>query len=35
LFVAIAEELVWERVLERWVISPHFAEVPLGAWSAL
>jgi len=34
LFVPIAEELFWRAWLMRWVISPRFAEVPLGAWSA-
>jgi hypothetical protein len=34
LFVPIAEELFWRAWLMRWVISPKFAEVPLGAWSA-
>jgi len=34
LFVPIAEELFWRAWLMRWVISPQFAEVPLGAWSA-
>lgn len=34
LFVPIAEELFWRGWLMRWLISPHFKEVPLGAWSA-
>ena len=34
LFVPIAEELFWRAWLMRWIISPQFAEVPLGAWSA-
>jgi CAAX prenyl protease-like protein len=34
LFVPIAEELFWRCWLMRWIISPKFAEVPLGAWSA-
>jgi uncharacterized protein len=34
LFVPIAEELFWRAWLMRWIISPHFAEVKLGAWSA-
>ena len=33
-FVPIAEELFWRGWLMRWLISPHFEEVPLGAWSA-
>jgi len=32
--VPIAEELFWRAWLMRWLISPKFAEVPLGAWSA-
>ena len=34
LFVPIAEELFWRGWLMRWIISAHFKEVPLGAWSA-
>jgi CAAX prenyl protease-like protein len=34
LFVPIAEELFWRAWLMRWIISPQFAQVPLGAWSA-
>jgi CAAX prenyl protease-like protein len=33
-FVPIAEELFWRGWLMRWIISPHFEGVPLGAWSA-
>ena len=33
LFVPIAEELFWRAWLMRWIISPRFEEVPLGAWS--
>jgi len=33
-FVPIAEELFWRGWLMRWIISPHFEDVPLGAWSA-
>jgi len=33
-FVPIAEELFWRAWLMRWIVSPQFAEVPLGAWSA-
>jgi CAAX protease family protein len=33
-FVPIAEELFWRGWLMRWLISPDFKEVPLGAWSA-
>ena len=33
-FVPVAEELFWRAWLMRWIISPQFAEVPLGAWSA-
>jgi len=33
-FVPIAEELFWRAWLMRWLIAPHFQEVPLGAWSA-
>jgi CAAX prenyl protease-like protein len=33
-FVPIAEELFWRAWLMRWIISPHFEDVPLGAWSA-
>ena len=34
IFVPIAEELFWRGWLMRWVISPEFESVPLGAWSA-
>jgi CAAX prenyl protease-like protein len=33
-FVPIAEELFWRGWLMRWIISPRFKEIPLGAWSA-
>jgi CAAX prenyl protease-like protein len=33
-FVPIAEELFWRGWLMRWIISPEFTKVPLGAWSA-
>jgi CAAX prenyl protease-like protein len=33
-FVPIAEELFWRGWLMRWIISPKFEQVPLGAWSA-
>jgi len=33
-FVPIAEELFWRAWLMRWLISPDFTKVPLGAWSA-
>lgn len=33
-FVPIAEELFWRAWLMRWLISPDFSKVPLGAWSA-
>ena len=33
-FVPIAEELFWRGWLMRWIISPDFTKVPLGAWSA-
>jgi CAAX prenyl protease-like protein len=33
-FVPIAEELFWRGWLMRWIISPDFSKVPLGAWSA-
>ena len=33
-FVPIAEELFWRAWLMRWIISPQFKEVPLGAWSS-
>lgn len=32
--VPIAEELFWRAWLMRWLISPRFESVPLGAWSA-
>jgi len=32
--VPIVEELFWRGWLMRWMIAPHFQEVPLGAWSA-
>jgi CAAX protease family protein len=32
--VPIAEELFWRGWLMRWLISPNFEDVPLGAWSA-
>lgn len=34
LIVPIVEELFWRAWLMRWLISPKFEEVPLGAWSA-
>ena len=34
ILVPIAEELFWRAWLMRWIISPNFTEVPLGAWSA-
>jgi len=34
LFVPIAEELFWRGWLMRWIITAHFEQVPLGAWSA-
>lgn len=34
LFIPIAEELFWRAWLMRWIISPRFESVPLGAWSA-
>jgi CAAX prenyl protease-like protein len=33
-FVPIAEELFWRAWLMRWIVSPDFEKVPLGAWSA-
>jgi CAAX prenyl protease-like protein len=32
-FVPIAEELFWRGWLMRWIISPDFKKVSLGAWS--
>ena len=32
--VPIVEELFWRAWLMRWLISPHFKEIPLGAYSA-
>lgn len=34
LIVPIAEELFWRAWLMRWLISPRFASVPLGAYQA-
>jgi hypothetical protein len=34
ILVPIAEELFWRAWLMRWLISPKFADVPMGAWSA-
>jgi CAAX prenyl protease-like protein len=34
ILVPIAEELFWRFWLMRWLISPKFAEIPLGTWSA-
>lgn len=34
LLVPIAEELFWRGWLMRWIVSPDFTKVPLGAWSA-
>jgi CAAX prenyl protease-like protein len=34
ILVPIAEELFWRAWLMRWLISPKFAEIPLGKWSA-
>lgn len=33
ILVPIAEELFWRAWLMRWLISPKFADVPLGTWS--
>ena len=33
-FVPILEELFWRGWLLRWLISPHFEKVPLGAYQA-
>jgi len=32
--VPVAEELFWRDWLMRWLVSPDFEKVPLGAWSA-
>jgi CAAX prenyl protease-like protein len=32
--VPVVEELFWRGWLMRWLISPRFETVPLGAWSA-
>jgi len=32
--VPVAEELFWRAWLMRWIVSPDFEKVPLGAWSA-
>ena len=32
--VPIVEELFWRGWLMRWIISPRFENIPLGAWSA-
>jgi uncharacterized protein len=32
--VPIAEELFWRAWLMRWIVSPDFTKIPLGAWSA-
>lgn len=34
IFVPILEELFWRAWLMRWLISPHFEKVPLGAYQA-
>jgi uncharacterized protein len=34
ILVPIAEELFWRAWLMRWLISPKFAELPLGTFSA-
>jgi len=34
ILVPIAEELFWRAWLMRWLISPKFTEVPMGAYSA-
>jgi CAAX prenyl protease-like protein len=34
LLVPIVEELFWRAWLMRWLISPHFEKVPLGAYQA-
>jgi CAAX prenyl protease-like protein len=33
-FVPILEELFWRAWLMRWLISPHFEKIPLGAYQA-
>jgi uncharacterized protein len=33
-FVPILEELFWRAWLMRWLISPHFEKIPLGAYRA-
>lgn len=32
--VPLVEELFWRAWMMRWLISPEFLKVPLGAWSA-
>lgn len=34
LLVPIVEELFWRAWLMRWLISPHFEKIPLGAYQA-
>lgn len=34
LLVPIVEELFWRAWMMRWLISPHFEKVPLGAYQA-
>jgi len=34
LVVPVVEELFWRAWLMRWLISPHFNDVPLGAYKA-
>jgi uncharacterized protein len=34
LIVPVIEELFWRAWMMRWLISPDFEKVPLGAWSA-
>ena len=34
IIVPVVEELFWRAWMMRWIISPQFLKVPLGAWSA-
>jgi CAAX prenyl protease-like protein len=34
LVVPLAEELFWRGWMMRWLISPHFEEIPLGTYAA-
>ncbi|HLH41242.1 MAG TPA: CAAX prenyl protease-related protein [Bryobacteraceae bacterium] len=35
IIVPVVEELFWRAWLMRWIISPHFQKIPLGAYAPL